>query len=253
MSGMRALILAAGRGSRLGGLGETRPKCLVELAGRTLLDWQLDALRAAGIVEIGLIDGYRAEAIDRPGLHRFHNPRWAQTNMVASLACALGWLAEATTIVSYGDIVYHPQAIEALRGASGDIVVAGDLEWASLWESRFTDPLSDAENFRTEGDSLRAIGGRASSVSAIGAQYMGLVRWTPYGIAQLSATLQRLGPAAVDRLDMTGLLSTMLADGVSINWVPVHGGWCEVDSADDLALYERLAASGGWQHDWRWR
>ena len=101
---MRAVILAAGRGSRMGAFGEARPKCLIELAGKALLDRQLAALSAGGVSELGIVRGYRAEMLARPGLVCFENPRWAETNMVMSLAAAEAWLRTAPLIVSYADI-----------------------------------------------------------------------------------------------------------------------------------------------------
>src|ERR1700722_15540675 len=89
---MRALILAAGRGSRMGPLGDVRPKCLVELDGRPLLDRQLAALRAGGARDIGIVRGYRKEMLADPALSYFDNDRWSETNMVMSLACAAKWL-----------------------------------------------------------------------------------------------------------------------------------------------------------------
>ena len=65
---MKAVILAAGRGSRMGGRTEAKPKCLSVLAGKTLLDWQLEALRAAGIGDIGIVRGYLGETVARPGI-----------------------------------------------------------------------------------------------------------------------------------------------------------------------------------------
>ena len=64
---MRAVILAAGRGSRMRELGDERPKCLVALAGKTLLERQVAALRGGGVDKIGVVRGYRAEMIDIPG------------------------------------------------------------------------------------------------------------------------------------------------------------------------------------------
>jgi len=248
---VKALILAAGRGSRLGSVGDTRPKCLVEAAGRALLDWQIDALHAAGIERVGLVDGYLGERIVRPGLRRFTNERWANTGIVASLACARDWLAEGPTVVAYADILYHPRIVAALVAAPGDVVVACDLDWQALWQARFSDPLVDAEAFRFRGDRLLAIGGRAATVEEIEAQYLGLVKWTAVGARLLERTLAACPAELADRIDMTSLLSRMLAAGEDIRCAPVHGHWCEVDSAADLALYQRLAATAGWHHDWR--
>src|SRR5438045_673554 len=85
---MRAVILAAGRGSRMGPLTDATPKCLLPLGGRPLLEWQVAALRGAGIDTVGIVRGYNAHLFDGRALTTFENPRWAETNMVASLACA---------------------------------------------------------------------------------------------------------------------------------------------------------------------
>ncbi len=81
---LRAVILAAGRGSRMGHLGNDRPKCLVEFAGRPLIERQIAALRRGGVDQIGVVRGYRAELIDFPALCYFVNERWAETNMLTS-------------------------------------------------------------------------------------------------------------------------------------------------------------------------
>ena len=68
---MRAVILAAGRGSRMGHLGDDRPKCLIELEGKPLIERQIAALRRGGVDEIEIVRGFRAEMIDFPGLCYF--------------------------------------------------------------------------------------------------------------------------------------------------------------------------------------
>ena len=89
---MKAIILAAGRGSRMKNMTDDRPKCMVELRGKPLLEWQLTALHEAGISEIAIVTGYKRELLANRAPMEFHNPRWAETNMVSSLACAQEWL-----------------------------------------------------------------------------------------------------------------------------------------------------------------
>ena len=85
---MKAIILAAGRGSRMKKLTDEGPKCLVKLRGKTLLDWQLDVFKNAGISQIAIVTGYKRQLLANRGLEEFYNDRWAETNMVSSLACA---------------------------------------------------------------------------------------------------------------------------------------------------------------------
>ncbi|MBM3846637.1 MAG: phosphocholine cytidylyltransferase family protein, partial [Verrucomicrobia bacterium] len=148
---MRALILAAGRGSRMRSLTAHKPKCLVELAGRPLLEWQFAALRTAGVTEVAVVRGYRAESLAGPGYTLLENPRWAQTNMVSSLLCADAWLRDGECVVSYSDIVYHPNVVQTLTGSREGLSLTYDRLWRTLWGERFEDPLADAETFRCDG------------------------------------------------------------------------------------------------------
>ena len=110
---MKAVILAAGRGSRLGERTKDRPKCMCMLGGRTLLDRCLDSLEQAGIwrEETGIVTGYRSELFTVPGVTYFHNPHWERTNMFYSLTMAKDWLEREDCIVCYSDIVFHPKEI----------------------------------------------------------------------------------------------------------------------------------------------
>lgn len=242
---MRAVILAAGRGSRLAGRTGDRPKCLVELGGQPLLRWQIAALSAGGASEIGVVRGYRGEMLSPFGLVCFDNPDWASSNMVVSLTCAAAWLGEAPCVISYSDIFYPAEAIRRLIAAPGDLVVAYDPDWLTLWSARFADPLADAETFRL-GDSGRIIeiGRRAARTEDIEGQYMGLLKITPRSWRDLSSIIAETPANELARLDMTSLLRRTIEAGCGPTAVAVPGPWGEVDNADDLALYETWLGEG---------
>lgn len=241
---MRAIILAAGRGSRMKGFTDSAPKCLVKLAGKTLLERQLGALRAAGIEEIAIVRGYRGELLNGFGTTLFDNPHWQVTNMVASLRCAQPWLASAECIVSYSDIFYGAQTVSRLAAASGNLVIAYDPEWRSLWDKRFEEPLSDAESFRRRDDgSLMDIGRRVTTYDEIEGQYMGLLRFNPASWQMATGLLDRLPAADAQKMDMTSMLSRLIGAGGRVDTVAAGGCWGEVDAASDLLLYEELRQS----------
>lgn len=247
----KAILLAAGRGSRLGQTTADQPKCLVTLEGHPLVHWQVAALRSAGITEIALVTGYRRESLapvcERLGLKEFHNPDWSTTTQVSSLGCAAPWLEAGECVVSYSDIVYHPNLVRALLQADAPIALTCDTGWHELWSLRFDNPLQDAENFRMdESYRLLAIGGRANRVEEIQAQYMGLLKFRPDG---WQAFWQKACAVLEQRPDMTGLLAELLDRQILA--VPVAGGWCEVDCNQDLERYGAALARGGFSHDWR--
>lgn len=242
---MRGLILAAGRGSRMGSMTEDAPKCMVELGCRTLLQRQVSALRSGGCREIGIVTGYKADLIAGAGDTAFHNAEWATSNMVRSLAAAEDWLAVGDVIVSYSDIFYSGETVADLAQAPGDLAIAYDPDWLALWAARFDDPLSDAETFRRDATGrLIEIGGKTDDLSQIEGQYMGLLKFTPQGWGAVGQALASLDPERRRRIDMTSLLSLLLASGVAIGTSPVAGPWGECDHPGDLAIYQRWIAEG---------
>ena len=254
---MKGIILAAGRGSRMGSLTDTKPKGLTEIAGKTLLDWQMSAMRHAGHHDLVVVRGYRSEELSGNRYEVVDNLRWNETNMVMSLAAASDHLENFVCTVSYADIAYHPDAIRALQSSNEDLAIAYDEDWVSLWSERFRDPLEDAETFRHRDGQLLEIGKKANSLNEIEGQYMGLLRFSPQGWAHISALLSAISANDRDQLDMTSLLALLLERGVRIGTVPVSGRWCEVDSERDLELYQsRIKQTVGghrpWHHDWRW-
>lgn len=253
MARARALILAAGRGRRLEPLTDGRPKALVPLGGKPLLRWQIEALHAAGIADVAVVAGYRAEQIAALGLPHFVNPEWAKNQMVASLMRAHDWLLEAPCVVAYGDLAYHPDVVARLLADDRPIATTYDRRWLSLWASRFDDPREDAESLVVREGRVEEIGGRISDLGAVDGQYMGLLRFTPAGWHRIDRWLRGRPLEERRRLQMTQMLDALIRDGIEVGAVPVDGRWCEVDTLRDLELYEDLLQRGAsWTHDWRW-
>jgi choline kinase len=243
---MRAVILAAGRGSRMGNLAGDRPKCLVEFEGKSLIERQIAALRRGGVDEIGVVRGYRAEMIDFPSLSYFANERWAETNMVMSLTAAAPWLRLGPVIVSYADIFYRSELVRGLAGAPGQLVISYDRGWCRLWARRFADPLADAETFRIDAaGQLLEIGGRTTRIEDIEGQYMGLLKFTPSAWSAVEGLLSTLDAPVRDRLDVTGMLRRLLTGKeLPISTFGTDGQWGEIDNPGDMALYQRMVREG---------
>ena len=233
---MKAIILAAGRGSRMRKMTDDRPKCLVELRGKPLLDWQLEALSAAGIEEIAIVTGYKQELLAERGLVEFHNDRWAETNMVSSLACAEDWLEDHACIVSYSDIFYNVTAVQALIASQSMLAITYDPNWLDLWTTRFGDPLLDAETFSlTSEGTLAEIGNRPLSIHEVHGQFMGLLRIAPKGWAEFVRILENLSQKKKDEIHITGTLQMVVeANRLPVSAIPYYGVWGEIDSESDL-------------------
>lgn len=236
---MKAIILAAGRGTRMRNLTDDQPKCLVEIKGKSLLNFQLDSLKEAGISEIGIVTGYKRELLTNQGLFEFYNSRWAQTQMMASLVCADIWLNEEPCIVSYSDIFYGVEAITSLLNSQCSIALTYDKNWLDLWRKRFGDPLLDAETFKLNpNQTISEIGKKPKTLEEIQGQYMGLMLFTPNGWRELKRIYTALSIQDQDKIHMTGMFQKVIEAGViPLQGVPYTARWGEVDSPNDLIIY----------------
>lgn len=237
----KAVILAAGRGRRLGALTADRPKAALEVGGRALIDWQAAALRAAGVEDVAVVTGHGAAALAGRSLTYIHNPRWAEGTQVETLLCAREWIGDEPVIVAYGDILFHPCAPLALLERPGDLVVTYDADHRWLWKSRFGNWLKDSETFVLgPGQRLDAIGGTPTDIEALDGQFMGLMLFTPAGLDRIDQAFRAASEAERPRLDFTALLARLIAEGVRIETAANLMPWMEIDSAKDLKLAQAM-------------
>jgi L-glutamine-phosphate cytidylyltransferase len=263
----RLVVLAAGRGTRLGAAAEGRPKAGVELAGGSLLSWQLSAAQVAGFEDLTVMRGFRPDRLSIPTNARtMDNPVFDRTNMVYTL-----WLSRDTwqdgVAISYGDIVYEPDVLDAVwrtAGASRDgIAVVVDHAWQSYWTARFGDPLADAETLRlAPNGSIADIGRKPKGLEEVEGQYIGLTCFRGAGVSTLRSLLDRAAQAhqlgerlihaerAFPDLYMTDVLQRLIAEGKTLQPAFIDGRWLEIDTPGDLALAAgavRVVGSGGGQ------
>ena len=217
-------------------LTQETPKCLLEVQGKALLDWQIEAIRFAGIEEIGIVTGYKRELLANRGLIEFHNERWADSNMVESLSMAQAWLQESPCIVSYSDILYGHSAAHSLMKSEASVAITYDPNWLDLWQRRFGNPLEDAETFRLFADSTVAeIGGQPDSVAEVEGQYMGLLRFTPEGWAEVNRIRSGFTQQESENVHMTTMLQKITeAKTFHVEAIPYLGAWAEFDNVRDF-------------------
>ncbi len=246
---MKAVILAAGRGSRLKGFTDERPKCLNKVGSRTLIEYQLAALREAGIEDITIVVGYKGEMLDSFDCPVISNERWEKTNMVVSLLCAEDVFVKTPdpVIVSYSDIIYNADIVHILchEKDSQDAYIVYDRDWEPLWRERFVDPFSDAESFMIdEQDRIIDIGRKVDDRGEIQGQYTGLMRFSQQAFSKIKEFLKQKSQSEVDSMDMTTLLRQLIEQGEAVYGVPMEGAWCEVDTIKDIEVAERFARQG---------
>lgn len=232
---MRGLVLAGGRGSRLAPYTNDRPKTLIEVAGRTLLDRQVAALRRAGASEVAVIAGWRAEAVQRTGVPTLVAP-WGPSQMVESLRAAHEWFEIDDVIVVYGDIVVTSADVRRMAMCDRALAIAYDPRWFDMWKVRFRDPLDDAERFRRQPDGrLIEAGGHAESLADVDGQYLGLAKISPLGWSEALRVIADAQDGGDPVRDVTDLLTRIVRAGRLDVWtIPIEGPWWEFDHPSDL-------------------
>ena len=140
---LNTIILAAGKGERLRPLTNDKPKCLVELFGKSLLEWQIETFQNSGITDITVVSGYKSDLINFPETNILKNEKYNTTNMVETLFCAKDKLL-TSTVVSYGDIIFEPNVLKKIVESKENFSSVIDKKWLNYWKIRFDNPL-DAE------------------------------------------------------------------------------------------------------------
>jgi choline kinase len=253
---MKAVILAAGQGMRLRPHTDDKPKCMVELAGKSLLYRQLEALRSVGVERIMLVGGYKADRLDANGVELAINPRYAETNMVSTLFCAEGWMTPGEDLlITYGDIVYEPRVVENLINFDAPIAISIDRQWQKLWESRMDDPLSDAETLKlADGNRIVELGKKPNSLDDIHGQYMGLIKVRGDSVQEFCDAWHRLDRSGIydgkdfDNMYMTSFIQSLIDTGHDVRAAFTDNGWIEVDTVEDLSHYEQMQREGTLQN-----
>jgi choline kinase len=135
---MKAVILAAGQGTRIRSIHGERPKCLINVDERTILDHQLDALCSAGINDVAIVVGYEKEQIIAHVKRRNHpnqkirfieNSAFALTNNTYSLWLSLEWLRGDTFVCLNADVIFDPEILASAVRSLAPISMIVDPLW----------------------------------------------------------------------------------------------------------------------------
>jgi len=242
---VRAIILAAGQGSRLRPLTDHKPKVMVEVEGRTILDYQIEGFKKNGIDDISVVTGYCSEAVrSKYPFVKYLNPNYAVTNMAYSLFCCREKL-EGDVIISYGDIIYTDSVLKTIISSLHEISVAVDMDWEGYYRERFDDPYFDAESLIfNESLQLSSIGKGNPSKEEVMAQYIGLIKVNAKGSSTFCEMCDLMieGNESIgwgrpfNQAYMTDFLQEMINNEHRLQAVPIKRGWFEIDTLKDFNL-----------------
>lgn len=240
----RALILAAGQGSRLLPLTENTPKCLLDLAGRSMLEWQLSGLAAAGVQEATIVTGFRSDLVESalarispPGMRvrTLFNPFYKVADNLASCWLARAELAGPSLILN-GDTLFEPAIARRLLAApEAPITVTIDRK------SSYDD---DDMKVVADGDRLRAIGKKLPRETVNG-ESIGFLRFSAAGAALFVAELERtMRTREGVGLFYLSAINRLAGEGVDVRCASIEGlQWAELDFPKDFVQCTSLASS----------
>lgn len=262
----RAILIAAGRGKRLGAHTAEIPKCMVAVGERPILGWVWAALSAAGVDELVVIRGYKGDVLETfvrdlvPKATFVDNPEWQSNNVLLSMACARKFL-DQPTYVTYSDIIFTPAVAAAAAASTAEIGLVIDREFRSIYEGRTEHPLEEGEvsDLMPDG-SVARVGKRALPANEAVGEYIGLARLGERGVATVANTLDQLQrqfagrehdpfmrAASFRNAYQTDLWQTLIDSGLRIDPVFIDGHWREIDTTQDLERARELVTQTSWR------
>lgn len=242
---MKALILAAGSGTRMGKYTENLPKGMLNVNGKTLIERQLETLHAAGIEDIAIATGYKSEKISYTGVKYYHNSEYASTNMLETIMCAKEFLND-DVLIAYSDILYTPELVKKCVNADYDVGVAVDKDWKKLWKLRYDTTEFDLESMNVDNSgTIQELGKEVETSKGLDYRYIGLIKFSKKGLNTMFDVYHsrhgKTWPQSGKEFKkgyMTDLLSELIHAGTAVKAIISEGGWAEFDTTQD---YERLS------------
>ena len=262
----RAILIAAGRGKRLGTHTDEIPKCMVQVGERPILGWVWAALSAAGVDELVVIRGYKGDVLEPfvrglvPKVTFVDNPQWQTNNVLLSMACARKYLDEPTYL-AYSDIIFTPAVAAAAAASTAEIGLVIDREFKTIYEGRTEHPLEEGEvsDLMPDG-SVARVGKRALPAEDAVGEYIGLARLGERGVATVANTMDQLQrqfagrehdpfmrAASFKNAYQTDLWQTLIDSGLRIDPIFIAGQWREIDTGQDLERARELVTSASWR------
>ena len=259
----RAILIAAGRGKRLGPHTEEIPKCMVQVGARPILGWVWRAFEAAGIEELVVIRGYRGDTLEAfarglaPRVSFVDNAGWQTNNILLSLMTARRFL-DRPCLLSYSDIIFTPSVARAAAIESdAEIGLVIDRRFRDIYQGRTEHPLEEGEvsDLMPDG-SVARVGKQALPPGGAIGEYIGLTRLGERGVATVARALDRLAHDYAEREDqpfqraaryrnayLTDLWQQLIDDGIRIDPILIDGQWREIDTGQDLERARMLVES----------
>lgn len=239
----KALIIAAGLGSRLKKHTENLPKCMLDFGGKTLLQRQLDSYKKNGIKDISLIRGYKKEKINYKGIKYFENTDYKNNNILNSIFYAEK-VINGNIIISYSDILFDSSVVERTLSSNHDISVIVDIDWRGYYVGRKDHPISEAENvIFNSNNEVEKIGKINTENEEVHGEFIGMIKLSNRGTEIFKEHFHRLKKIywnkpfqrakTFQKAYLTDFIQELVDIGIKVHCVIIESGWKEIDTVED--------------------
>ena len=239
----KALIVAAGLGSRLGDYTQNIPKCMLDFGNKTLLQRQLTSYKKNGIDDVSLIRGYKKNKIDYKGIKYFDNNEYKNNNILNSIFYGEEAI-NGNIIISYSDILFEPFVVKRAMESDHDISVIVDVEWRDYYINRKDHPITEAENviFNSNNEVVK-IGKIAADKEDVHSEFIGMIKLNHRGCEILKQNFHRVKKLfwnkpfqrakIFQKAYLTDMIQELVDIGVKVHCVIIEHGWKEIDTIED--------------------
>jgi choline kinase len=241
---MKAIILAAGQGTRLKKYTQDLPKGMLEFMGKTIIERQIEIYRACGISDIIVVKGFAGDKICYKDIKYYTNEEYATTNMVESLLKAKEEFDD-DMIISYSDVLFDKAMLLEMMKDKNDYVVAVDDNWKEYWNERYGRINFDTESLEIDEDgNILSIGKEDPKLEEIDSRYIGLLKFSQKGMKGIQEIFNRDYEEYLDKpwkqsgktirnAYMTDLLFAVSESGEKVKAHRFNNGWIEFDTNED--------------------
>jgi choline kinase len=242
---MKAIIVAAGTGSRLGELTKDTPKSLLDVNGQSILERQISAFRKAGIDDIILVIGPFAEKYSFKNVKYVNGKKSFSHDILYSLIEAKSEMID-DVIISYGDIIFEDSIVQALLNSKNGISLAIDLKWEKMYQNKSKNLVDKVSNVFIENNQITKIGYKENlgepDKKTVG-EFIGLAKFSKKTIGDFLKIYLELEKSHNGKFHESlsvkeGIITDMLQEFIDRNYrlnpIFVSGKWCEIDTIDDL-------------------
>ncbi len=252
---MKAIILAAGQGTRLKKYTKDLPKGMLSFFGKTIIERQIELYKSCGINDIIIVKGFAGDKINYKGVKYYNNINYENTNMVESLLCAKKEFSD-DIVISYSDILFERQMLEKMIKAKGDFCCAVDDEWKFYWQIRYGKVDFDTESLSiNKNDNIIELGLENPQFNKIDARYIGLLKFSYNGLKTIKAIMKNAyelyddvpwqqSGKPVKKAYMTDLLNAIIESGKEVKAIHFNHGWIEFDTNEDYENAVKWAKEG---------